>query len=213
MWRSAASKYALPNLPGEWHILDRMLILRPIGFIARGVAANDFSLVALLEPLFMPLAYGGSWAVAVGCDPRGVFPYHTLKDGESAAEKYMLQVVAALTETVLPFITENGSLEGYLDWCRRKNIGHISGIGDPHTLYAQAATAIVLRRPEDAKEALDGVRQSIGWAEDDREWVRELYEQAGALRDQVIADPVAVREELLAGMDEQKRRRDLPATG
>lgn len=80
-------------------------------------------------------------------------------------------------------------------------------------LYQQAATAIVLQRPEDAKKALNGVRKGIEWVPtDDREGVRDLYDQAGELRERLIADPAAVREDLLSGMDEQKRRRKLPAT-
>jgi hypothetical protein len=163
----------------------------------------------------MPLDYNqASWLVAVDCDIRGFFPYSTLKLGDRYAEEYMRDFVEAVTETVYPYVTRNGSLEGYFELCQRRNGSHQNGLGDINELYGQAATAIVLKRPEDAREALDRLRQAVeSDPTDDREWVRDLYEQAGALRDRLIADPAAVREELLAGMDEQKRRRKLPLSG
>jgi hypothetical protein len=72
----------------------------------------------------------------------------------------------------------------------------------------------MVQRPGPATKALDSVRQEIeSDPEDDRDWVRDLYEQAGRLRDRVLADPVAVRQELLSGMDEQMRRHKLPPSG
>lgn len=212
VWKAAASKYAVPNLPGEWHVLPRELILRPFGFVARGVGASNYTIAAILEPLFMPLDYVQTgWSVAPDCDIRDVFPLHRLNLHESEAEKYMHDLVTVVTAQVLPFITENGSPEGYFDWCRRRNADHPNGFGDVHTLYRQAATAIILERTEDAAQALDGVRQAItGDPDDDREWVRDLFEQAGALRERLVADPAALRAELISGMDEQKRRRKLP---
>jgi hypothetical protein len=159
----------------------------------------------------MPLDYNqASWLVAEECDIRGRFPYNALKLGSHYAEEYMRDFVQAVNGKVYPYLTENGSLEGYFELCRRRSNAHPNGIGDVNELYRQAATAIVLRRPEDARTALDGVRQVIDSEADDREWVRALYNQAGILRDRLCADPAAVREELLAGVDEQKRRRNLP---
>ncbi|WP_213013910.1 hypothetical protein [Paractinoplanes toevensis] len=162
----------------------------------------------------MPLDYNqASWLVAVECNIFGFFPYNTLKLGDNYAEEYMRDFTRAITEIVYPYVTENGSLEGYFELCRRRN-SRFNGLGDINELYRQAATAIVLERPEDAREALDRLRQSVDSRPiDDRGWIRELYVQAGALRDRLIEDPAAVREDLLAGMDEQKRRRKIPLSG
>jgi hypothetical protein len=160
----------------------------------------------------MPLDYKqASWLVAVECDVRGIFPYRKVKLGEIHAEKYMLDLVHAVTETVYPYVTEHGSLEGYFELCRRFNDDYPNGFGEPNALYRQAATAIILQRPEAAEAALDRLRRGIECdPTDDRQWVRDLYQQAGALRGRVITDWAAVREELISGMDEQKRRRKLP---
>jgi hypothetical protein len=159
----------------------------------------------------MPLDYyQASWLIATECDVRGEFPYSALKLGDRYAEWYMRDLVEVVTNTVYPYITENGSLGGYFEMCKRRISAHPNGIGDVHDLYRQAATAIVLQRPDNALEALDKLQRAVESDPDDREWVRNLYEQAGTLRDRLNAGPAAAREELLAGMDEQKRRRKLP---
>jgi hypothetical protein len=216
VWKAAASKYAIPQLAGEWQVLGRgrRLLLRPIGFVARGVAAQEFSVVAILAPLFMPLDYPLGWNVATECRVPGSFPARDLKLGEEYVEEYMQALVGAINSTVYPYFVEIGTPEGYYERCRRKNIAHPNGVGDVHLLYRQAAAAIVLRRFRDAVEALDKLRKVVeSDPDDDREWVMNLHEQAGALRDRVVADAVAVREELILGMDEQKRRLNLPLTG
>jgi hypothetical protein len=215
VWKTAARKYAIPILPGEWQVLTATLILRPFGFIARGVGANNRTLGIILEPLFMPLDYEpAAWSVAPGSYVPGVFPYHRLSFHESEAEKYMHDLAGAVVETVLPYITQNGSLEGYFDLCRRYNADHPNQLGAPHILYRQAATAVILERPEDAEQAARAVQQAIdAHPTDDRDWVRRLHEQAGAFRDRLAADPAALRAELISGMDEQKRRRKLPLSG
>ena len=73
-WKAAALKYATPNLPGEWHVMGRQLILRPFGFIARGVSAMDYKIAAVLEPLFMPLDYKqANWTIATDCFVSSAF--------------------------------------------------------------------------------------------------------------------------------------------
>lgn len=217
LWQVAAKRYAIPNLSGEWQLLGsgRRLLLRPLGFIARGIAAQQFSVVAILTPLFMPLDYDQpDWVVATECNVPGHYPFSTLKLGEEHAEKYMSDLVEAINGTVYPHFSEIGTLEGFFARYHRMNSVYQNGIGDAHLLYQQAATAIVLSRFGDAVEALDKLQQAIeSDPTDDREWVRNLYGQAGTIRGRVVADATAVRDELILGMDEQKRRRKLPLTG
>ncbi|WP_250003843.1 hypothetical protein [Actinoplanes sp. M2I2] len=167
---------------------------------------------AILEPLFMPLdSFQASWLIATDCNMRRTFSYNDLKLGGEHAEKYMNDLAEAINDTAYPFLVENGSLEGYLEHCRRRNDTHPNGRGDVNELFRQAATAVMLSRPDDAMEALGKLRQVIeSDPTDDRDYVRDLYEQAGAFRDRVEADAAAVRDELIGGIDEQKRRRGLP---
>lgn len=79
-------------MPGQWKVFNRVLILKPIGPIARGVAANENSLITILEPLFMPLSYPlVGWLAATECYVQGVFPSHELRFGERCAEEYMVR--------------------------------------------------------------------------------------------------------------------------
>ncbi len=213
VWKAAADRYAIPRLMGEWLIVgSRQLMLRPLGMIVRGVTAQQFTVFAILEPLFMPLdSFQASWLIATDCNMRRTFSYNDLKLGGEHAEKYMNDLAEAINDTAYPFLVENGSLEGYLEHCRRRNDTHPNGRGDVNELFRQAATAVMLSRPDDAMEALGKLRQVIeSDPTDDRDYVRDLYEQAGAFRDRVEADAAAVRDELIGGIDEQKRRRGLP---
>nr|WP_221383096.1 hypothetical protein [Actinoplanes polyasparticus] len=117
---------------------------------------------AILEPLFMPLdSFQASWLIATDCNMRRTFSYNDLKLGGEHAEKYMNDLAEEINETAHPFLVENGSLEGYFEHCRRRNSTHPNGRGDINELFRQAATAVMLSRPDDAIEALGKLRQVI----------------------------------------------------
>ncbi|MCY1141549.1 hypothetical protein OWR29_26425 [Actinoplanes sp. Pm04-4] len=66
----------------------------------------------------------------------------------------------------------------------------------------------------ESSKALKKVRQVIDSdPTDDRDVVRELYQQAREFCDRISADPAAVREELIADVGDQKRRRKIPLSG
>lgn len=209
-WAVAAALYAVPNLPGKWVVLDDVLIVHPVGLIAQGVGAQPNSLVTLLHPLYMPIDYVDTgWMLAHDNRIPGRFPrFKAAEDGK----EYMERLVNVVRRNALPFFKEHGTLEGYLGWCRKVNSGLQNGLGDPHILYRQAATAIVLQHFAEAARALDAIEQ-IGSNEPTLpQWFRTLSQQANTLRSRLAADPATMRETLLVGAAEQRERRRLPKT-
>ena len=208
-WTEAAVRYALPHLPGDWLAFDGGLIRQPVGLIARGVTPQPGQPQVILHPLYLPLdAFDSGWKLGHECwIPEYFHNFRSVAEGES----YMAQLVPALRDVVIPYFEENGTLEGYLRRCRRINDGHPNGLGDVWHLFYQAATAIILKRGDEAAECLAAVQHIASLDTDDPPpWLLTLSIQAGALRGRLLADLTGTRTLLLAGTAEQRRRRGLP---
>ncbi|WP_203791647.1 hypothetical protein [Paractinoplanes rishiriensis] len=158
----------------------------------------------------MPVDYKDTGSM-IGHDCHFVGDFHPFKTADDG-ERYMLELVRVVQDTVFPFLEEYGTLEGYLGWCKRANNQMSNRLGDPHFLYRQAATAIILRSDEEAAGALLAVQQIAANHPAAPTWLQELSSQAADLHSQLDADPAAVRKTLLSGVNEQRRRRGLPAT-
>ncbi|MBL7255875.1 hypothetical protein [Paractinoplanes lichenicola] len=207
-WAEAVSRYALPHLPGEWLVNDGGLIMRPVGLIARGITPQPSQPLVILHPLYLPLdVLDTGWKLGHELRlPEYFTSFRTVEDGEH----YMARLVPALREVVLPWLEENGTLEGYLRRCRRVSAGQ-----DVWHLFFQAATAVLLRRDADASADLATIQHIASLDLDDpypSPWLPALAAQAAELRDRLLADPAGTRACLLAGVPEQRRRRGLPET-
>jgi hypothetical protein len=207
-WAVAAKRYAMPHLPGQWLAVGRALIMQPVGLIARGVAAQRFSVVTVLHPLYLPLEYlDTGWILAHNAQMPGLFKsFRKAPDGEV----YMTELAEAIRENLLPFFEDFGSLEGFLSWCQ--SVNSPSGFEDPNILMWQAATAIILRKDDVAIHALDLIQHiaETDSSEPDSPWLPPLANQAASLAARVKASAESARDHLLAGVSEQRRRRGLP---
>ncbi|MFG1609110.1 hypothetical protein [Actinoplanes sp. NPDC049265] len=203
----------MPSLPGDWLVFDKHLIMRPIGPIARGIDASYRHLTPILHPLYMPLDYVDTDLMLVaGHIAPGYFPhFKTMEDGAV----YMNQLVEVATSDLIPYLEKNGSVEGYLALCLRQNESHPYG-GDPHVLYRQAATCVVLGRYAEATETLDAMLRIAAvhtdLDPDPTQWFLDLVAQARGLHERIAADPAGTRQTLLTGTEEQRRRQRLPVT-
>lgn len=208
---TAAERYAVPRLPGDWLVLNHKLIMRPIGLVARGIAASWSNLFPILHPLYMPLDYVDLGLMLDASHvPRGYFPdFTTMQQGAV----YMNQLVEIATSDLIPYLEQHGNPDSYLAWCMHQNETHPYG-GDPHDLYRQAATCVVLGRHEEATAALDQMARLAAADPDPEpaEWYLELLSQGRQLAERVTTDPAGTRKALLAGVEQQRRRQLLPIT-
>jgi len=199
VWRDAVLRYAVPQLSGDWYVTEDLLVLQPIGLLARGILRVRRGLSVVLEPLYVPPDEPDTlWRYVPGCDVRGVWErFTTVEEGEP----YMRRLVEVVRARVLPFLDRHGSLEAYLD---------MHGPRNPHGLWARACTEIVLERYPEAGTTLSAIR-SVAESERNRpQWMVELVSRADRLRTRVAGDPQGVRAELLAGTAERRRRLGLP---
>lgn len=210
-WVTAAERYAVPRLPGDWLVLDKILIMRPIGLVARGIDASYSHLTPILHPLYMPLDYVDlGLMLDTSHVPHGYLPlFKTMQDGAV----YMNQLVETATSDLIPYLEQHGTADSYVAWCVHNNETHPYG-GDPHILYRQAATCVVLGRNEEATAALDQMARMAAADPDPdpAQWYLELVSQARHLAERVTEDPAGTREALLAGAEQQRRRQLLPTT-
>jgi hypothetical protein len=207
VWREAAIRFALPHLPGTWLVLDDELILEPVGLIARGVGRSGTGLMVLLHPLYLPLAGApAGWLVSHDCHVSGYWPrFSTVEEGEP----YMRRLVTVAHDQILPYLERCGTLEGYQTLCRQLNADH----PNPQVLHRQAATEIVLTDYRDATATLDELRRFASAHMSRAPWLADLARRADEWGRRLSTDPAGLRAELLAGVEEQRRRRGLPATG
>ncbi|MFI5840344.1 hypothetical protein ACIA8K_11625 [Catenuloplanes sp. NPDC051500] len=204
VWREAVVRYALPSLPGRWHVFDEELVADPVGLIVRAIVQGQ----AVLHPLYLPSGHPG-WRVHDALDLR--LPRTGLATREQA-EPAMHHLAEAIRARALPHFAAHGTLSGYVEYCR-------AGSSDPYRLHAQALTEIVLERFDDALESLDAITGMV---------VPRLYDQtrpaglgparlsglaaeADHWRRRLAEDPMGAQADLLANVPGQRRRLGLPA--
>lgn len=110
VWREAFLTYAIPNLPGRWHVLDDAALLTPVDLIACGVQRGIHAgLRVVLQPLYQGIdsSLFLSHPDEVGTRGWGRF------QGVENAEGYMREAVATIRNDVLPMLETYGSLDGY----------------------------------------------------------------------------------------------------
>ncbi|GIM98225.1 hypothetical protein [Paractinoplanes toevensis] len=159
VWREAFLRYALPNLPGRWHVLDNAALLTPVDLIACGVQRGIHAgLRVVLQPLYQRIdsSLFLSHPDEVGTHRWG--HYQRVED----AEGYMRDAVATIRNDVLPMLETYGSLDGYRRFCAEQ----ASDSDKPRSLYLLAATEIILERYDDASAALDEARARVQYQPD-----------------------------------------------
>ncbi|WP_250004625.1 hypothetical protein [Actinoplanes sp. M2I2] len=154
VWREAFLRYALPELPGGWQVLDDAALLTPVDLIACGVQRGiPAGLRVVLQPLYQEI---DSWLLLSHPAEAGTRWWGSYERVEDA-EDYMRDAVATIRNDVLPMLETYGSLDGYRRFCAER----ADDVNNPRALYLLAATEIVLERYDDANAALDQARAKV----------------------------------------------------
>ncbi|RSM69552.1 hypothetical protein DMB66_11200 [Actinoplanes sp. ATCC 53533] len=154
VWREAFLRYAIPNLPGRWHVVDDAALLTPIDLIVCGIQRGIHAgLRVVLQPLYQGI---DSSLLLSHPDEVGTRRWGHFERVEDA-EDYMREAVATIRNDVLPMLETHGSLDGYRRFCAEL----AGGSNKPRSLYLLAATEIILERYDDANAALDEARARV----------------------------------------------------
>jgi hypothetical protein len=204
IWPQALTRYALPQLPGDWLVLDDEIVALPVGPVAQVVRRYNSGMQVAVHPLSVASM---GWE-ANGLRLGGLWPsFATVEQGEPE----MQRLVEVIRQEAMPYLNRYGSLEGYLQLCREQNERSPNPIGDPYVLRRQAMTEIMLQRYDDAAASLQALqRVVIQRGNAARDWLLNMAIEAEALSHKLADDPSIAREELLRVLATQKQKRELP---